>query len=360
MNPVELPCARKLFAQWQRARGGRTEPASRPFSRGWEDLLEDARLVSATERSEAEGDAKALAAAGWIELKPIRYKSHLIDRVIIPLSAETRWCEAFGFVAPSDEEERRIRGFSWEPQLGFVREARLNLSFDELLKINEFVKNLSKPLAIVPIKERSLQLFSDEKRLDLLSSSALFRPGRLDLTQHLRCENIGVPLAWKRGPSAACAKPVIVIENAATWHSYCRWNAERALFSAVVYGDGNRFVDGIRYLKDLFAEVGGMRPIVYFGDLDPQGLLIPHEASARAQAAGLPAISAELWSYQQLLTLGRGHGQPWEGEPPSSTLCDWLGSCAEQARQLFAAGHRLAQERIGWEFLQGAAGMQEW
>lgn len=357
MNPVELPCARELFAQWQRARGGRAEPASRPFSRRWEDLLEDARLVSATERSEAERDANALEASGWIELKTVRYKTHLIDRVLIPLAVEARWCQAFGFVAPTDEEAKQIREFPWEPPLGFVREARLNLSFDELRRINGFIQHPGKPLAVVPIKERSLQLFGDEKRLDVLSSSALFRPGRLDLVQHLCCEIIGVPLAWKRGPSAAGAKPLIVIENAATWHSYCRWNAERALFSAVVYGDGNRFVDGIRYLKDLFSELGGTRPVLYFGDLDPQGLLIPQEASARAQAAGLPAVSAELWSYHQLLTLGRDHGQPWEGEPPSSTLCDWLGDCAESARRLFAAGRRLAQERIGWEFLQGLAGL---
>jgi len=90
MNPVALPCAQELFAQWQRARGGRTEPASRPFSRSWEELLEDARLVSATERNEAEHDAQALAASGWIELKTVRYKPHLIDRVIIPLSVEAR------------------------------------------------------------------------------------------------------------------------------------------------------------------------------------------------------------------------------------------------------------------------------
>jgi hypothetical protein len=320
-------------------------------------LLEDARLVSATERSEAERDAKALEASGWIELRTVRYKPHLIDRVLIPLAVEARWCEAFGFVAPSDEEAKEIREFPWEPPLAFLRDAKLNLSFEELLKINDFVKTRGDTTAIVPIKERSLQVVGDEKRLDVLSSSALFRSGRLDLIKHLRCEIIGVPLAWKRGPSAAGARPIIVIENAATWHSYCRWNAERSLFSAVVYGDGNRFVDGIRYLKDLFSELGGTRLVLYFGDLDPQGLLIPQEASARAQAAGLPLVYPELWSYQQLLVLGQGHGQPWEGELPSSTLCDWLGNCAEAARRLFAASQRLAQERIGWEFLQGAAGM---
>jgi hypothetical protein len=318
-------------------------------------LLEDARLVSAIERSEAERDARALETGGWVELKPVRYKPHLIDRIVIPLQAEARWCEAFGFVPQSDEETRRIRQFPWEPELSFLSDARLNLSFAELRQLNEFLKDRAREREIVPIKERSLQIFGDEKRLDVLLSSALFRPGRLDLTKHLRCEIIGVPLAWKRGPSAASAQPLIAIENAATWHSYCRWNAERELFSAVVYGDGNRFVDGIRYLKDLFVELGGTRRVLYFGDLDPQGLVIPQEASAQAQAIGLPAIEPHLGSYQHLLTLGVGRGQPWEGEPPSSTLCDWLESCAEPTRQLFAAGQRLAQERIGWEFLRERA-----
>ncbi len=352
MNPADLPSACELFAQWQRARGGRTEPASRPFSRSWEDLLEDARLVSATERREAEHDVRMLETNGWLELKSVRYKPHLIDRIVIPLDAEPRWCEAFGFVVPSDEERRQIREFPWESELSFLREARLNLSFAELCQVNKFIKDRGGGRAIVPIKERSLQIFGDEKRLDTLLSSALFRPDRLDLTKSLFCEIIGVPLAWKRGPSAASMQPVIVIENAATWHSYCRWNVERKMFSAVVYGDGNRFVDGIRYLRDLFSELGGPRRVLYFGDLDPQGLVIPQEASARAQAAGLPAVEPHLWSYRQLLALGAGRSQPWEGEPPSSTLCDWLETCAEQARQLFAAGHRLAQERIGWEFLR--------
>lgn len=84
-------------------------------------------------------------------------------------------------------------------------------------------------------------------------------------------------------------------------------------------------------------------------------LLIPQGTSARGQVAGLPVVSAELWSYRQQLTLGRGHGQPWEGPPASSTLCDWLEDCADPARQLFAAGQRLAQERIRWDFLHEVA-----
>lgn len=356
MNPTRLPVATALFAQWQRARGGRDEPAARPFSRGWEDLLEDAGLVSALDRNDAERDAHALEAGGWIEIKPVRYKPHLIDRITIPLPAEKRWCGAFGFVPTTDEEARLIREFGWESRLAFLRESRLNIPFTELRRLNDFLKRDKAERDIVPIKERSLQIFDDEKRLDVLANSALFRGERLDLKRDLRCEVVGEPLPWKRGPIAASQQPIIVLENAATWHSYCRWNVEEKLFSGVIYGCGNRFVDGIRSLKDIFDALGGPRRVFYFGDLDPQGLLIPQEASARAQAASLPAVEPHLWSYRELLKLGEGRGQPWEGEPPSSTLCDWLGELAKPARQLFSSNQRLAQEHVGWEFLQGRIG----
>lgn len=352
MNPQHVPVACELFAQWQRARGGRREPATRWFSRGWEDLLEGARLVSAMDRAEAERDARALAAEGWIELKSARYKSHVLDRIAIPLAAETRWCEAFGFVAPSDEEARQMREFAWEPQLAFIPTAGVGLAFAELRRLNDFFRFRKNETALVPIKERSLQIFGDEKRLDALLASTLFREGRLDLARDLRCEVIGAPLAWKRGPLAAARQPVIVIENAATWHSYARWNSERSLFSAVVYGGGNSFVDGVRYFADLCEELGGARPVLYFGDLDPAGLLIPHRANAAARAAGLPAIEPHLWSYRRLLELGASRDQTLAGEAPADARCDWLGELAEPARELFARKQRLAQELVGWEFLR--------
>ena len=353
MNLPRLPIAAELFAQWQRARGGRIGPASRPFSRGWEELLEDARLLSATERSDAERDARALEAGGWVELKPVRYRPHLIERILIPLVAEGRWGEAFGFVAPTDEESRQIREFAWEPALGFVREARLNIPFTELRQLNDFIKDCTRNCEIVPIKERSLQLFGDEKRLDALLVSALFRDGRLDERRDLHCEVIGVPLGWKRGPSTAATQPIIVIENAATWHSYCRWNAERDLFGAVVYGDGNRFVDGVRYLADIFAELGGSRRILYFGDLDLAGLQIPQRASAKAVIHGLPRVEPHLPSYRWLLELGRGKAAAWDGGAEARRAdCDWLGELSSEAWGVLAAGKRLAQEHVSWEFLQ--------
>jgi hypothetical protein len=265
---------------------------------------------------------------------------------------EARWCAAFGFVPPTDDEARRIGEFDWEPRLSFLRTARLNIPFEELRRLDAFLRNELSPGAdVVPIKERSLHIFGDEKRLDALLGSALFRPDRLELLRDLRCEPVGEPLGWKRGPASAADQPLLVVENAATWFSYCRWNKESGLFSAVVYGCGNRFVDGVRHLPDLFAELGGPRRIFYFGDLDPQGLRIPQEASARALHLGLPAVEPDLWSYRQLLAWGEGRSQPWDGEPPTDAPWEWLGELAEPARLLIASGQRLAQEHVGWHVL---------
>ena len=351
MTPARLPIACELFAQWRRARGERLEAASRPFLRGWETLLEDAGILSATDRSEAERDARALAQEGWVELKSPRYRPHLIDRVVIPLAAESRWQDAFGFTPPTNDEARQIREFNWERELTFLHIVRVNLPFSDLRRLNEFLNGGGRERPFVPIKERSLQLFSDEKRLDALAGSSLFAEGRLTLA-HLRCELAAEPLAWKRGPAAAASGPVIVLENAATWHSYGRWNQACPQFSAVIYGAGNRFLDGVVFLAEIFRELGGPRQVLYFGDLDPQGLRIPQLASRRVQRAGLPPIEPHLWSYRQLLALGANQPQPNDDASDSAEWVGWLGELAEPARRLLAAGHRLAQERVGWEFLQ--------
>lgn len=249
-------------------------------------------------------------------------------------------------------EKPDLRPIPWCPELRFLANTRMFVPLADLLKLQEFFARGGRERPLVPIKERSLDIFGDEKRLDqLVRSSTLFGDARLT-PESLRCLMVPEPLPWKPGPDPS--RPLLIIENAATWHSYCRWNAKRKLFGAIVYGCGNRFIDSATYLAEILTTLGGTRPIFYFGDLDPQGLLIPQEASARALAVGLPPVEPHLWGYRQLLAVTKGRRQPWEGEPPSSTLCDWLGDCAEPARRLFAANQRLAQEHIGWEFLQGA------
>ncbi len=359
MNLRKSPLAGELFAQWQRARGERSEPATRPFSRSWDELLDAAGLASAEEEREAARDARELTAQGWLQIKPLQFRPGTIGRVSIPLDAEARWCAAFGFERPviGPAEAVRMHEYPWEPELSFVRETRVSLSFEELRRWNDFLARGGRTRSMVPIKERSLELFGDEKRLDQLANSALVVSGRLKL-ETLRCEMVGEPLPWKRGPLAAAANPVIVLENAATWHSYDRWNQLRPQFSAVIYGGGNRFVDGVGFLSEIFRELGGgPRTIYYFGDLDPHGLRIPQLASDRAEKAGLLKVEPHLWSYRQLLAVGQGKEQLCEDELNDTAVCDWLGELVEPVKRLLAARQRLPQEFVGWEVLE-RAGME--
>jgi hypothetical protein len=320
-------------------------------------LLQSGNLFSAESRNEAFREAGELQAAGLVDLKTVRYRPYQIERIVIPFAAEPRLREIFAGELPEAPDPRfDFASVKWAAPLAFLTSEPVTVAPDDLLMLNQFLLKEPRTQQVVPIKERSLEIFGDEKRLDALVSTSLFRADRLDWERDLKCEIIGEPLGWKRGPAVAASRPVMVIENAATWHTYCRWNAECKLFSAVVYGCGNRFVDGIRYLPEIFHELGGSRRLFYFGDLDRRGLEIPQEATSKAQNLGLPIIEPHLWSYRHLLKFGAGRGQPYDGEAAPVELCDWLGECAEPARQLFAAGQRLAQEHVGWEFLKNSMG----
>ncbi len=349
----QLPVLRELFRQWRDARGS-APPGEfeKSFSRDWETLLEDAGLASAESRREADRDARLLAAAGLVILRTARYRSYQIERILVPVAAEPRLRALFADELPTTFEEKFDRTtVPWEPELCFLSMgSHSNIAAEDLLKLNEFFVRGGRERPMVPIKERSLQIFGDEKRLDALRVTSFFRSNlALDV---LRCFVIAEPLGWQRGSNTS--GPVLVIENAATWDTYCRWNRKCALFSAIVYGCGNRFAHSASRPADIFAEPRGSRAVLYFGDLDPQGLRIPQLASAYAvsEKLNLPPVEPHLWSYRQLLSLGEGKEAPWDGEPALRVDCDWLGEAAEAAWAVLSTGKRLAQEHVGLEFLQ--------
>lgn len=349
----DFPVLRELHDQWWRARGGRWGESTRPFSRDWDQLLEDAGLVSAELRAEAERDARLLADAALVRLRAPRYRPHLVERILVPVEAEPRLAALFGDPVDVGDDTPDLAGIPWEAELAFLREMRVGLGADDLLAMNRFLAEGGRDRPMVPVKERSLEIFGDEKRLDALLVTAPFRTGRLTLGT-LRCAAVAEPLGWCRGPNPA--GPVIVLENLATWESYCRWNEQVRAFSAVVYGKGLVFADAVGRLSDIFREIGGTRPVVYFGDLDPPGIEIPWRASRRAQADGLTVIAPHAWSYRRLFEVGAGREVAWDGDPAAEDALHWLGEMAAPARELFARGRRLAQEHLGWETLRGEKG----
>jgi len=348
MNPdparwSESPVLKELHRQWWLARADRIGKSRLPFSRDWEKLLEDAGLSSAELRTEAERDVREFCAARLLEIKPPRLRPQMIERLRVPVDAEERLARLFDDPIASEQEAFDPASVAWDRGLEFLATARIGVPAEDLLRLNKFLAEGGRQLPVVPVKERSVTIFGDEKRLDALRSTALFREDRLRLSD-LRCEPAVEPLGWIRGPARTGC--FLVLENAATFHSFARWNAKAARFTAVIYGGGYRFVDGVGFLPEIFKETETDGRIFYFGDMDPEGLRIPCLGGDR----GLGPVEPFLPAYRYLLDLPVSCRSHLENDS-SPNHAFWLGDMAAEVEALFQNRQRIAQEWLGWEFL---------
>jgi hypothetical protein len=184
---------------------------------------------------------------------------------------------------------------AWVPELTFAAGERHPVTLEALRAVNAWMKrNRERTLATVPVSERSLEIFGDEKRLDRLRDREALFGGRLSLAD-LACARVPPFLIWHPGRAARAA--VLVVENAAAFASFRRFNETAGLWRAVVWGAGNAFRRHHAGLADVF-EATGAREVVYFGDLDPKGVeilgsviaeragdLLPHHGLYRALMA---------------------------------------------------------------------------
>jgi hypothetical protein len=249
---------------------------------------------------------------------------------------------------------RRVSGagVAWRPELAWAAE----LSVDEqmlsdLRAVNAFFRDRGRERPIVPLRERSLQLFGYEKRLEALMGGQLFFPGRFTLEQ-LRCEEVHPPFVYE---SIGHGPDVLVVENHHTFVSLCRALPHAGDIGVLVYGAGAHFKGSVTFLADLARPP---RRVLYFGDLDIDGLDIAVYADSVAAAAGLPTIEPATLLYRLLLD----HGRPVPVDNPPSRyrvrkLTAWLPrELRAAAAALLVDGQRLAQEWVGTELLVESAG----
>jgi hypothetical protein len=185
---------------------------------------------------------------------------------------------------------REAAGYAWRPELSWAARLPLRRSeFDALRAIQAFLRDRSVETPIVPTGERSLELFCDEKRLDVLRRNRrLFAPGRLSL-EMLRARLFSPPFAYRRVGAGPVA---LVLENVATYHSVLATVPANSPVGLVIFGAGGNFSASVCYLAELASEgpASFIREIRYFGDLDRRGLEIPIAANAAAREVGLPAV----------------------------------------------------------------------
>ena len=264
----------------------------------------------------------------------------------LPRTVRLRYA-AQGRAAPSPQ--------AWLPALAFAADERHPVRRADLRAVNAFMLSARDSTPVpAPTRERSLQIFEDEKRLDDLRKGelALFE-GRVTLAD-LHCYPVAPPLPYEMPPKPAPGEPVLVLENYHSYDSFRRWNREAALYAAIAYGGGNAFRQGAGNLDDVIDRAHA-EGAMYLGDLDPAGARIPIGVNRRRRSEGRVALRPHRGLYGWLLAHGRRRSLE---RAPENAEIDGLGEVfpaglARALTDLWSEGHRIPQESFGMEQLRG-------
>jgi hypothetical protein len=196
----------------------------------------------------------------------------------------------------------------------------------------------------MPLRERSLEIFGDEKLLETLVLGPLFGPCRLSLTQ-LDCFACWPPVEQVvLGPG-----DWLVIENYTTYVSVSRRARELDFPGRIVWGSGTQVGTRLTALA-----AAGTRPpetCWYFGDLDAGGFQAARLAVRRATELDLGPVVPARGLYRLALT----HGHPRHSRAAAETAQwaeDWLGGAlGTETGAIVRAGRRIVQEHVGLELL---------
>lgn len=231
---------------------------------------------------------------------------------------------------------------SWLPELGFWTE----LTTSELVTakaINSWLIHRRGKFLRVPLRERSLEIFGDEKYLDLrVRDNALF-------SRRLPLGMIGafiVPHPLPYRAAEAPGRPVLVVENHHTYWSLAEWNMQVRRYAAVVYGAGTAFYASGQALHEVLRECRGTGA-EYFGDVDPTGILIPFQSNYPGEFRIRPAINL----YRIVLDCGyrRCGVKRMAGDERAAE--QWLPALSHELCALWASGQWIPQESLGTEQL---------
>jgi hypothetical protein len=246
----------------------------------------------------------------------------------------------------------------WRPDLAAAAAlASSDTDFDVLERVDDFLRRGGSTRPNVPHRERSLELFGHEKRLDALLRNRLFTSGALALDL-LRCYQAPLPLTAQHTGDPGPDPALLIVENHATYASALRLARDRATAGAaalaVAWGAGNQLpqaIGGISQLSPTPAHVW------YFGDLDEDGLRIAADAAAAARRAGLPPVRPAVPLYKVMLGGGLRQRSKVVEASAAWQLTEWLGDegLRTAAAKVLADGHRIAQESVGYELLQQLA-----
>jgi hypothetical protein len=304
----------------------------------------DAELGSAVDRrARLAAVLERLQAAGRVRL-PARRAGY--DHSGVPPLPQRVW--PVRLPAPAPAPRRSTLPADLLPELASA--AKLTLRVDEvdtLRRVNRFLRDWDPARPWLPSRERSLEVFDSETRLDELAATRLFQLGVLS-HDRLRCFPVHPPFVHAR---VGATGVVLAVENHDTYAS-----ALRALrlndrgIGVVAYGAGKAFCASVTYVAELDPPATA---VWYFGDLDGEGLRIPALADQVARHARLPPVRPAAGLYGRLLERNRRRAAKRTYPPEEAVaLAAWLpGPHQATASALLVDGHRLPQEAVTFEEL---------
>jgi hypothetical protein len=298
------------------------------------DEVEPATRTDSRRRRILAGLIAELDAAGAVELPAARSYDH----------SEMPTLPTFLTLRRETTPEAPRRPVVWHPSLSWAPAARLApTQLDRLERVNDWLQ-VSRDRLVVPSRERSVEIFGDEKALDRLIGTVLFAPSRLSL-ELLRCRRVAPRLHCEPVGEGSV---LLVVENSDTFHSLVtvlRGRNDHRV-GLVGWGAGGGFEASVLSVADLGRAI---TEVHYFGDLDENGLRIPASAGLISEGAGLPPVRPATGLYTSMFS--RGNPQPGQRRVPADTAADltaWLDQIhREEAAKLLSGGHRLAQEWVG-------------
>lgn len=244
---------------------------------------------------------------------------------------------------------------NWLPDLAELAATLRGSKLEALRHINEFLKGHPGPLSLVPYRERSLQIFGNEKTIGerlSVKDDSLF-DGRLPLAR-LGAYDPPLPFPFTM-PNPPCPNgPILVVENHHTFASLVAANDQQRVFAAIAWGGGNAFTKGCAEYVDTILDRAKATGVMYLGDLDPRGVLIPATVDHARQKADLPPVTPARAVYAWLLA--RGITRPLVANIPEvarEAALAWLGD--EMGRRVIALwgqGYWIPQESLGSEALE--------
>lgn len=260
-------------------------------------------------------------------------------------SRGTPSCPEWCLYTPSKELglENEYSG-PWHAKLGFNTQYKGD-TLQLLVKVNLFLLNRDRFDYLVPLKERSLQICGDEKRLDS------FRVGNTHLFKGLLAlEDIGAfhaeaPLAYEVYADSTTTIGLI-LENQDSYYSFREWNKKHRYYRAVVYGSGYAFSSSYRNLPALQTE-HNVQSFQYLGDLDYTGFQIPAGVASLCATGLLPATTWYTWLVEH------GIARPNKAGVDQREPSPWLNNSFlhEAICKLWLTGQWIPQESLGLDQL---------